>query len=60
MTLTSEETLQIERACERLAPDHFGRPADAKQLVGEFEDEFERTPHGWQIRARLARFVLHT
>jgi len=42
------------------APDHFGRPADAKQLVGEFEDEFERTPHGWRIRARLARFVLHT
>jgi hypothetical protein len=42
------------------APDHFGRTADAKQLVGEFEDEFERTPQGWRIRARQARFVLHT
>jgi hypothetical protein len=42
------------------APDHFGRPADARQLVGEFEDEFERTPQGWRIRARQARFVLHT
>ena len=42
------------------APDHFGRTADAKQLVGEFEDEFERTPQGWRIRARQARFLLHT
>jgi hypothetical protein len=41
-------------------PDHFGRTADAKQLVGEFEDEFERTPHGWRIRGRQARFLLHT
>jgi SnoaL-like domain len=42
------------------APDHFGRAADAKQLVGEFEDEFERTPQGWRIQSRQARFVLHT
>ncbi len=42
------------------APDHFGRAADTRQLVGEFEDEFERTPEGWRIRARQARFVLHT
>jgi hypothetical protein len=42
------------------APNHFGRPADARQLVGEFEDEFERTAQGWKIRARQARFELHT
>jgi uncharacterized protein (TIGR02246 family) len=36
-----------------------GRPADATQLIGEFEDELVMTPEGWRIRQRLARFVLH-
>lgn len=38
----------------------WGRPADARQLVGEFEDRFSRTPEGrWLIQQREARFVLH-
>ena len=26
--------------------------------VGEFEDDFVRTPEGWRIAARIARFVI--
>jgi hypothetical protein len=33
-------------------------PADVK--VGEFEDEFVRTPEGWRFASRDARFVMHT
>jgi ketosteroid isomerase-like protein len=36
-----------------------GRPADATQLIGEFDDELVMTADGWRIRQRLARFVLH-
>ena len=39
---------------------HFGIKADARQLIGEFEDEFVRTPEGWRIESRRARFVMHT
>ena len=42
-------------------PDgHFGRPAAARVLVGEFEDRFELTEAGWRIAERSARFVMHT
>jgi uncharacterized protein (TIGR02246 family) len=41
-------------------PDgHFGIPAEPRQLVGEFEDEFLRTEEGWRIASRRARFVMH-
>jgi hypothetical protein len=30
----------------------------ANPRVGEFEDEFRRTPEGWRIAARTARFVI--
>jgi hypothetical protein len=41
-------------------PDaHFGIPAEPRQLVGEFEDEFALTPEGWRIATRRARFVMH-
>jgi hypothetical protein len=30
----------------------------AETRVGEFEDEFVRTPDGWRIHTRRARFVL--
>jgi len=39
---------------------HFGVQADARRLVGEFEDEFVRTQEGWRFSARRARFVMHT
>lgn len=39
----------------------FGRPADARQLVGEFDDQLLRMPDGaWRLQRREARFVLHT
>jgi len=38
----------------------FGIPADARQLVGEFEDEFARTSEGWRFESRIARFTLFT
>lgn len=41
MKMTTEETLLIERECERLVVE-------------------SRTLQGWRIRARQARFVLHT
>lgn len=38
----------------------FGRPADARQIVGEFDDHLERMPDGtWRIARREASFVLH-
>jgi len=36
-----------------------GRPAQPRQLVGEFDDRFSLTPQGWRIAQREARFVLH-
>jgi len=40
--------------------EHLGIPADARQLVGEFEDEFARTSEGWRFESRIARFTLFT
>ncbi|MDA7416293.1 nuclear transport factor 2 family protein [Xenophilus arseniciresistens] len=37
----------------------YGRRADARQLVGEFEDQLSRGADGqWQLQRRAARFVL--
>jgi uncharacterized protein (TIGR02246 family) len=36
----------------------FGRPAQARQVVGEFDDEFVRGDEGWRIARRVASFVL--
>jgi hypothetical protein len=42
------------------APEaHFGIKADARQLIGEFEDEFVRTREGWRFAVRRACFVMH-
>lgn len=35
-----------------------GRPADARQQVGEFDDVLVRLDEGWRIARRSARFVL--
>lgn len=37
-----------------------GRPAHARQLVGEFDDRFALGAEGWRIQRRDARFVLHS
>ncbi len=34
-----------------------GRPADAAQQLGEFVDTLVRTPQGWRIARREARFM---
>jgi 3-phenylpropionate/cinnamic acid dioxygenase small subunit len=36
----------------------FGRPAQARQLIGEFDDRFVLTPDGWRIYRRVTSFVL--
>lgn len=42
-------------------PDtQHGRPAHARQLIGEFDDRFALGPEGWRIQRRDARFVLHS
>jgi hypothetical protein len=38
----------------------FGYKADARQLVGEFVDEFVKTPDGWRFASRRGRVTLHT
>lgn len=35
----------------------FGRPAAGRQVMGEFEDSFVKTAHGWRIARREARFT---
>jgi ketosteroid isomerase-like protein len=35
-----------------------GRPAEGRQVVGEFHDELAHTPQGWRIARRKALFVL--
>jgi uncharacterized protein (TIGR02246 family) len=40
--------------------NHYGWPADARQLLGQFEDEFARTSGGWRIHSRRASFAMHT
>lgn len=39
----------------------YGRRADARQLVGEFDDQLTQRADGqWQLQRRHARFVLHS
>ncbi|WP_287496466.1 nuclear transport factor 2 family protein [Pandoraea sp. CB10b_02] len=38
-------------------PGPFGRPAQGRQVMGEFEDMFVRTAQGWRIARREARFT---
>ncbi|MDD0837740.1 nuclear transport factor 2 family protein [Curvibacter sp. HBC61] len=37
-----------------------GRPAEARQLLGEFNDLLVPTPDGWRIHRRHAHFILHS
>ncbi|MBS7781432.1 nuclear transport factor 2 family protein [Acidovorax sp. CCYZU-2555] len=47
-------------SCDEAAePGPHGRPAHARELVGEFDDRFCRAPDGgWLIQRRVARFVM--
>lgn len=38
----------------------FGRKANARQVLGEFNDRFELTDEGWRIAQREASFVMYT
>lgn len=38
----------------------FGFKADARQLIGEYDDEFVKTPAGWRFASRRGRVILHT
>lgn len=42
------------------AHPQFGYRADARQLIGEYEDEFVKTPQGWRFASRRGRVILHT
>ena len=45
---------------EPAAHPQFGYKADARQLIGEFDDEFIKTPQGWRFSSRRGRVILHT
>lgn len=38
----------------------FGYKADARQLIGEFDDIFVKTDEGWRFASRRGRVLLHT
>lgn len=48
--------LWVSRRDEPLTPR--GRCTDATEQVGEIDDEFVRTPQGWRIARRTARFTM--
>jgi hypothetical protein len=50
----------ISGSSESPAHPQFGFKADARQLIGEFDDEFVKTPQGWRFASRRGRVVLHT
>jgi SnoaL-like protein len=52
--------LLIAGADEPAAHPQFGFKADARQLLGEFDDEFVKTPAGWRFASRRGRVILHT
>lgn len=41
-------------------PGPHGRPADAQQVLGQFDDLLLRTPEGWRIHERHASFIFCT
>lgn len=50
----------IAGSTEPAAHAQFGFKADARQLIGEYDDEFVKTPEGWRFAARRGRVILHT
>ena len=45
---------------EPAAHPQFGHKADARILVGEFDDVFVKTAGGWRFESRRGRVILHT
>jgi hypothetical protein len=45
---------------EPAAHAQFGYKADARQLIGEYDDEFVKTAEGWRFSSRRGRVILHT
>ncbi|VVD64849.1 nuclear transport factor 2 family protein [Pandoraea terrigena] len=50
-------TVLLWSASAHVAPGPFGRPAEGRQVMGEFDDTFVRTAQGWRIARREARFT---
>ncbi|AJC23204.2 nuclear transport factor 2 family protein [Pandoraea pulmonicola] len=50
-------TVLLWSGSARDTPGPFGRPAQGRQVMGEFEDTFVRTAQGWRIARREARFT---
>jgi hypothetical protein len=63
---SSERARGVSRVVLYMGPDQptadpqFGHKADARQLIGEFDDEFVKTPAGWRFSSRRGRVILHT
>ena len=45
---------------EPAAHPQFGHKADARQLIGEYDEEFVKTADGWRFSSRRGRVILHT
>ncbi|RQV07407.1 nuclear transport factor 2 family protein [Burkholderia cenocepacia] len=53
---TSSVLLWTASAADPAGP--FGRPAGARQVIGEFHDRYVKTDGGWRFTERVARFTL--
>ena len=56
----AESTVLVWSGSTGDTPGPHGRPAQARQVVGEFSDRLTLTSEGWRIARREARFVLHS
>ncbi|VVE05861.1 nuclear transport factor 2 family protein [Pandoraea pneumonica] len=50
-------TVLLWSGSTQASPGPFGRPAQGRQVMGEFEDTFVKTAQGWRIARREARFT---
>jgi hypothetical protein len=56
----SHRVVLITGPTEPAAHPQFGFKADARQLIGEFDDEFVKAPDGWRFASRRGRVILQT
>lgn len=56
-TATGASTVLLWSGSAADAAGPFGRPMKNREVMGEFEDRFVKTPDGWRIARREARFV---
>ena len=63
---SAQRAVGVHRVTLFMGPDQppahpqFGYKADARQLVGEFDDVFVKTAQGWRFQTRRGRVILHT